>query len=258
MAVLVPLMLRWLPVLLAMQDAAPVAGDGAARVDEVLTRLEARGDEVRDIRCAVKYEEEDRLNLTKRTKIGQVLYLVTEPNPLFYIRFDRTAVDDVLGKREWYLFDGTWFYQAVERTRTVTKQRIAKEGERIDLFDIETAPFPMPFGQKKEKILASFDVTLAAAASGPLENCDHLVCVPKAESRMARDYAKLEFFVDRELHLPRRIVITRSGAQQVTVADFPDLSSASINPGLSREEFRPAEEWKGYAVVEEDLTVEQP
>ena len=141
-------------------QSAGGADKSPTQIDEILARLERRSDGLTDIRCKVRFVEDDQINLTKRTKYGEILFWITQPNPHFLIRFDKTEVDGILGKREWYLFDGRWLYQALERIRQVTRQEIARPGEKIDLFDLERAPFPLPFGQKKDTILRHFTVTL--------------------------------------------------------------------------------------------------
>jgi outer membrane lipoprotein-sorting protein len=224
-----------------------------ARVEGILTALQNRSDGLQDIRCEVRFVEEDRVNLTKRTKAGRILFLMTQPNAQFLIHFDKTETDDVLGRQEWYLFDGRWLYQTLERVEQVTKQEVARAGEKLDLFDIEKAPFPVPFGQNREKILRNFDVNLVAPAAGDPPNTDHLVCTPKKDSRLARKYDKLELFVDRELYLPTRIVVTKNTGLEVNTADFPGLSVKSINTGVSPKDLEKPAAWKKYKEVVEDL-----
>jgi len=233
----------------AMYVGTTLSADGssesdARRIDEILTRLESRSEGLKDIRCTVRFIEDDRLNLVKRIKRGTILFLITEPNPKFMIHFDRTEADGVMGKREWYLFDGEWLYQALERIKQVTRQQIVKPGDKIDLFDLENAPFPLPFGQKKDVILRHFDVTLADPRESDPPGTDHLICIPKPESRLHRRYGRLEFFVRRDLHLPSRIVTTRNEGLEVNTADFPDLSEKSINAGVSVNELAKPEVWK--------------
>lgn len=232
----------------------PQGGSGASeRIDEILTKLEKRSDGLKDIRCAVRFVEDDRINLAKRTKTGRILFLLTEENPRFLIHFDKSELDGVMGKQEWYLFDGRWFYQALERLKEVTKQEMAREGERVDLFDLENAPFPLPFGQKKDKILQSFDVTLAPAVDGDPAETDHLVCTPKPSSRMSSKYDKLEFYVRRDVHLPGRVVVTKNGGLEINTADFPDLSAKSINAGVTMKDLEKPSAWKGYKEIVEQL-----
>lgn len=225
------------------------------RIDAVLTRLERRSDGLRDIQCRVTFLEDDQMNLVRRSKTGTLRFLMLDPNPHFLIHFERTETDGVIGKQEWYLFDGLWFYQGLERILQVTKQEIARPGEKMDLFDLERAPFPLPFGQKKETILRSFEVELAEPTPADPPETDHLVCVPRPGTRMSRKYDRLDFFVRRDVDLPSRIVASQNGGLEIKTADFPDLTTKSINSGLTAKDIGAPDRWKkdGYKVVEEKL-----
>ena len=223
------------------------------RIDLILTHLQARSDRLKDIRCKVHLVEDDRINLSKQTKEGTLRFMMGDPNPYFLVHFKRIVTDGLLRKREWYLFDGRWLYQAIERIKQVTKQELVRPGEKIDLFDLEKAPFPVPFGHKKETILRHFKVTLVPPVKGDPIGTDHLVCVPKPTSPLKRKYDKLELFVSRSVHLPSRIVVTRNDGLEIVTADFPDLSAASINVGLSEKDFAKPKEWRKFEVVVEKL-----
>lgn len=227
----------------------------SAKVEAILTRLEKRSEGLRDIRCKVRLLEDDQINLAERSKQGQILFLMSDANPHFLIHFDRVEADGVLGKQEWYLFDGQWLYQGLERIKQVTKQEIAKPGEKVDLFDLENAPFPLPFGQKKDSILRSFNVTLAEPTAADPPDSDHLVCIPKPGTRMSRRYDRLEFFVLRDIDLPGRIIATKNDGTEIVTADFPDLSTRSINAGVTEKDFvkPPVWEKEKYEFVEEPL-----
>jgi hypothetical protein len=240
-----------------LSQVAPTHGGATAgkRIDEILAQLERRSDGLRDIGCSVKFVEDDRINLSKNEKQGRISFLMTEANPNFLIHFTKIAHDGVLGRPEWYLFDGRWLYQAIERLKQVTQQEVARPAEKVDLFDLEQAPFPLPFGQKKETILRHFDVSLVPPTAGDPPNTDHLVCVVKPGSPMVRKYDKLELFVLRDLHLPARVVVTKNKGYEVHTADFPDLSAESINRGIDGKAFAPPAAWKndGYKFVVERL-----
>ncbi len=236
-------------------DVVDVADASKVRVDEILTELQKRSDGLSDIRCKVRFAQEDRINLTTWTKVGEILFLITKPNPHFLIHFEKTETDGVAYKQEWYLFDGTYLHEGIERLKQVTKREIVAEGETLDMFDLETAPFPLPFGQKKDKILRNFDVTLAAPALGDPPNTDHLVCVPKPDSKLAERYDKLEFFILKDIHLPSRVVVTKNDGLEINTADFPGLSEKSINTGVKKKDFAHPKVWKKdrYEVVVEKL-----
>lgn len=239
----------------AVTDAAgaQTATEKSQRIDEILTRLEKRSNGLTDIRCKVRFTEDDRVNLSKGVKMGTISFLITEPNPHFLIHFEKSERDGIRGKQQWYLFDGRWLYEGSERLKQVTKRQIARPAEKFDLFDLERTPFPVPFGQKKESILKHFEVTLAEPAPADPPNTDHLICIPKPDSRMYRKYDKLEFFVHRDIHLPSRIVVTKNQGLEINTADFPDLSEQSINAGLTRKAFAPPAAWKKYKEVVETL-----
>lgn len=242
----------------AQNESATETGADVAPVDTILTNLEKRGDGVTDIRCRVQLTEDDRVNLTTGTKLGTILFLITEPNPHFLIHFEKSEKDGVLGKQEWFLFDGRWLFEASERLGQVTKRQITRPGEKLDLFDLERAPFPVPFGQKKEKMLRNFDITLAPPASGDPPNTDHLICIPKPDGALYGEYDKLDFFVHRTLHLPMKIVVTKNQGHEIVTAAFPDLSEKSINAGVTRDDFTPPAAWKKYKEVVETLENAEP
>lgn len=240
--------------------AAVTASDAeaAARIDEILTLQQKQSDGLKDIRCAVKFVEDDRVNLTRRIKTGHILFMVTKDNPNFLIHFEKSKVDGVLGQREWYLFDGRWLYTAMERLKQVTKQEIAREGDRIDLFDLERAPFPLPFGQKKDTILRNFNVSLVPPAEGDPPDSDHLMCIPKQNSAMYRKYDRLEFFVRRDMHMPGKIIASKNDGLEVNIAEFPDLSPKAINAGVKEKDFAQPSAWSGYKEVVETLDASEP
>lgn len=236
----------------------PQSRQATVAVDRILTALQRRSDGLKDIQCDVVFTDEDRVNLTKNQKSGRIRLMVAKPNAHFLVHFDKTNLDGVRGKQEWYLFDGIWFYQAIERLEQVTRQLIAGSGQTIDLFDIEKAPFPMPFGQKKENILKNFEVRLAEPTGADPPDTDHLICNPKPKSRLARRYDQLDLYVHRTLNLPTRIIVTKNNGMEISTAEFPDLSEKSLNTGVDRKDFEKPSKWDKYKdVVEEIVPVEE-
>ena len=222
-------------------------------IDDILTKLEKRSDGLKDIQCKIRFEEDDQINLAKNVKIGSVRLMVTDTNPRALVHFKRCEIDGVLRKQEWYMFDGRFWHEAIERLEQVTKREIVRAGEAFDLFDLETSPFPMPIGQKKATILRNFDVALIGAAGSDPKNTDHLRLTPQKGSRLEKKYTSIDYYVRKDLHLPSRIVVTRNEGNEIVTVDFLDLSETSFNTGMSGKDFEQPKAWRNYAVVEELL-----
>jgi hypothetical protein len=81
----------------------------------------------------------------------------------------------------------------------------------VDILDVGQMPFPQPFGGQREKLLKNYTVTYKGAellaawkrpkmkpedAAPPQTKMEHLELVPKAGSDAAKDYTKVEFWID--------------------------------------------------------------
>jgi len=244
-------LVMWVSMAPSLVAAGDATGAADPAVDDILTRLEKRSDGLKDIRCKIRIVEDDQINLAKNTKLGTLLLMVTDANPRALVHFDRCEIDGMLRKQEWYLFDGRYWYEAIERLGQVTKREIAREGEAFDLFNLETSPFPMPFGQKKSVILRNFMVERVKPAKGDPDNTDHLRLLPKPGSKLDRKYTSIDYFMRRGLNLPVRIVVARNEGMEIVTVDFLDLSEQGINVGLTDKDFAKPKAWQGFDVVEE-------
>lgn len=230
---------------------APVAGADEG-VEPILDRLEKRGETVSEIDCEVRYQVEDMISDDVRINTGRVVFKKMTPNPHFMVTFEKTVFDgQINNKKSWYLFDGRYLYQAIQRTKSIIKRDIAPPGTELDLFSIEKAPFPMPFGQKKDEILKHFDVTLAKVGKDAPPETDRLICKPKPDTKLAADYSVMEFFVSRKLSLPVRIVMVDKPGDKIITADFPNLSEGNLNTGLDASRFKLPDETQKYSTTME-------
>ncbi len=213
----------------------------------ILERLEQAGKDIHAIRCRVKFKTIDNLNLTETTRHGSIQFKRSEPHPMFLVSFDKMVADDTLLKHKvWYLFRDRWLIEANSKSENRIDREILEPGESADFFDLDKAPFPMPFGQKKEQILKNFQVKLIPPQPGDPEGCDHLLCKPKPDSALVRDYGRLDYYVSRTLNLPLRILVEDATQTNMKVADFEDLTEKSINLDLPDSAFVLPKETDGY------------
>ena len=231
----------------------------APEVVSILERLEQAGKDIKTIRCKVEFKTEDTLNITETTRYGSIQFKRAEPNPMFLVSFDKMVADGtVLRQKVWYLFRDRWLIEANSKSQNRIDREILEPGEQADFFDLDKAPFPMPFGQKKEQILKNFEVKLIPPQPGDPDDCDHLLCKPKDESGLARDYGRLDYYVSRKLNLPLRILVEDAPGTNLKVADFEDLTEKSINMDLPDSAFVLPKETDGYHKTTEPKRPQPP
>jgi hypothetical protein len=205
-------------------------------VDSILQQLEEQGEKVNSIESNILYMKKD-LALESVQKYGGILrFKKTEPNPRFFIRFDRFQHDALESDlKKWHVFDGRWYIEASERTRQIVKREVVPPGEKSEAFRIGHGPFPLPFGQKKKDILRHFSVELVAPEQDKLKNVDHLKLTPRDGTEMAKRYEAVHFYIDRKLNLPVRVhTVDKEELTEIT-AIFP-RKSIQINPDMTQEE----------------------
>jgi hypothetical protein len=213
----------------ATQPAAtrPVA---EGRVHTVLHALEQRGESVKDLRAKIEWQVLDQVIDDKQVKFGELFFKRDKPRDKFLVKFTRTVVEDqVIDKPEEHLFDGEWYTEKRDATKSVIKRQIVRPGEEFDPFKLGQGPFPLPFGQKEAEILEKFQVTYVEPAKDDPANAAHLKLIPKPTAEdMADKYNELHFFIDRKLDLPVKVVADQKDEKLVTVT-FTDIR---VNTGL--------------------------
>lgn len=230
---------------------SPVRSSGDPKVDEILDRLEAKGQAIKGLGCELTYRfvtvepVED-----SQTKEGELLFSRSEPNSQFLIHFTKMIADGIVIRRgEYFLFDGVWLTERNDKARTVIRRQIVREGQRVDPFKLGKGPFPLPFGQKRADTLRNFKVTLEPFALGDPKNTYHLHCVPRPNTELASKYSRVELYVDKKIELPVRIVTERLLDGNRIEVDFKKIDTR-MAPAQSR--FR-IEVPDGYTLSEEPL-----
>jgi hypothetical protein len=231
------------------------AGEG--RVHAVLHQLEQRGESVKDLKAKIEWQIVDQVIADKQVKFGELLFKRDKPRDKFLVKFTRTIVEDqVIDKPEEHLFDGQWYTEKREATKSIIKRQIVRPGEEFDPFKLGQGPFPLPFGQKEAEILEKFQVTYVEPAKDDPANSAHLKLIPKPTAEdMADKYKELHFFIDKKLDLPAKVVADQKDEKLVTVT-FTDIR---VNTGIPGSGFTiSVPDDPTWSVSVESLTPENP
>lgn len=218
-----------------------------SQVDQILDRLEKKGDQVHDIQTRITFTKIDPVLEDKQVFQGILRFKEDKPNPRFFIRFDKFTQEGVTREsKEWHVFDGQWYTEAREKTKTIVRRQVVRPGEEVNVFRLGQGPFPLPFGQKKSDIEKHFVVKLSPSQPADPPNSVHLECTPKPGSDMEKKYGKIDFYVDKDMNLPTRVRTTEKTENVQVVADFP-APSTELNKGLAASELN-LPELKEYQV----------
>lgn len=210
--------------------SAPADNTLAPAVAAILDRLEKRGDLIDSIEARIEYVKIDPVLDDKQEYKGLLRFKKLEPNPRFFIQFDSFRHEGIVKQtKQWHVFDGQWYIEARESTKTIVRNEIVRPGETVEAFKVGKGPFPLPFGQKKVDIVKHFTVKLVAPTAKDPPNCDHLQCTPRPDTEMAGRYDTVDFFIDRKLDLPVRVETTEKQEGNRILASFEDVK---VNSGI--------------------------
>jgi hypothetical protein len=221
----------------ASQSVAAQANLGPD-VDRILTRLEER--QVRDLHAQLAWRQEYVIDPEEDwvLKRGEIWYQKTEPVAKFFIRFtEKITVDrrDKLDER--HLFDGCWYVEANDRTKTVERREIRKPNDPGDPYKVGEGVFPLPFGQKKADILREFEVQKLPLEEKDPPNTDHLRMLPRQGTRTGESYKQLDFWIDRQgptAGLPTKVRVAKiDGTGKLNSYITITFTDAKLNTGFS-------------------------
>ncbi len=195
----------------------PEAGspDDAADADVLLRRLEENARDLRSFGASVIYRTWDSVLEKRETRQGALVYQVAEGGKRrFGILFTKRILNDrQREQRKQFVFDGDWLVEIDHETKMFIKRQVVPPGEKFDPLKLGEGPFPLPIAQARDDVVARFEATtldrpgdewLAARLESRIERgeVEGLLLVPKPQTPLAEDLARVELFYDRATLLP--------------------------------------------------------
>ncbi len=236
----------------ATSQPSATATSGNAEVDRLLDKLETAGRDKRGISCKLAHSLVVVMPVeSRKKKTGELIFYRDARQTRFRIHFNKLEADGIISRdQEFFAFDGEYFIERNDKSKTLTRRRIVRKGDRNDPFALGKGPFPLPFGQKREDILQHFDVKLAKFEIGDPPGSKHLRCVPRAGTDLAEKYTRVDFYIDPNLSLPVRIVCERRADGDRIEVDFRDITTFRELVPAKFEVTKPS----GFTESTEDLT----
>lgn len=205
----------WAVLLLAIVCAGQVmdcaSREGTASpggVDEVLDKLQTTVQSLRDYQAEIEYAFEQPLLESKTLRRGRVMYRRSQKASNLRVNFETLKQDEQQAEpyREYFIFDGVWLTHIDYQVKSVQKRQLAEADKPMDAFDLARGSMPIIGFSATEDLRKEFTIELVTSASAaPQEDMIQLHLTVKPGSAYEQDYQAIDFWIDKQLHLPVRV-----------------------------------------------------
>lgn len=232
---------------------------GFASAEEVLSALETADRGITSLVAQVIYDRELALAGDRQQRVG-MLYFVSRsvdgsdvPERRFAVDFTELAVGARRqSERQTFVFDGQWLLEKHWAEREYVRRQVVPPGERFDPLRIGEGPMPIPIGQRKEDILARYEVAMLEPGAGLEEDeellafvarCVQLRLVPRSDRDEFRE-VRLWYRPEADGRLLPRMARTLNHNDDVAVVR---LVAPRLNEPVPEEvlDTRPPTDWNG-------------
>ena len=140
---------------------------------------------------------------------GKFYYQKEKERSKIRINFDKRKQDDEdeYKRLEQIVFDGVWLIRIDHELKTMKYDQRTEEDKPVEAFEFISRNFPMIGFTKTEELQENFDIKLLPTANDP-NSPIHLRLKPKPASKYAKEYSRLNFWIDKKTFLPSRLVTT--------------------------------------------------
>lgn len=205
-------------------------------VEQILDALDQVGQGLKDFDARVSMGQSDDVSGEDLVRTGRVCYRVgADGKSDVMVDFDkRINGKRIQDKRVQYLLNDGWLTDRDYERKVEIRRQVVKPGQKINLLKLGEGPFPLPIGQKREDVLAVFDVSKVAVGKDDPKDTVHLKLTPKKGSSFEQKFKSIDVWVDAKTHFPVRI---QTLDKNETTTRTTDLSNIRINPGLKDSDF---------------------
>jgi len=210
----------------------PVSTSDGNDVQTVLENLQERASSLQSLQARLDYVVRQPLLESQLRRKGLLYYAKHDGKSNLRINFDTLQQDEEPAQmyREQFLFDGVWLWHVDYQTERVERRQMSEPNEPIDAFALASRHVPVIGFSRVEDLRKQFDVGLVAEAqSSP---CHHLHLTVKPDSVYKDDYTTVDFWVDRKLGLPTRIVAVTTEEDVHEIALLDPKADAEVNPEI--------------------------
>lgn len=218
-------------------------------VGDVLEKAATQQSVFRTLTCDLHWTERDKVNVSKRERRGTATIVNGVPNPRFFCEFTHVETDGVLGKREWYMFDGVLLWAVSERAERITLRKLSDGIAHVDFFNEGVLPVPLTFDLDPARIYRHFAIFGLGPEKDDPPDTYHLVLFPKSGTRFRRGFDQMDVFVSRTLSVPIKVIVQSANGLVTEQYELREVELDAQSFVVAADLFAPHPDWKAYEQV---------
>ena len=228
-------------------------------VDTVLKQLNKKTSELMSYQAQIEYNFIQPLLESEKLQKGVFYYAKLGKGSKLRLNFQTRKIEDEEEEKyveEYivldgaylshpdYQFEGTWLVHIDYEIEAVKYYQLAEAKEPnkpVDVFDLVSRNFPMLGFTKIEDLKKQFEVTLVEQKKSEPEDFIQLHLKVKPNSVYKDDYISIDFWIDKKLGLPAKIVTvsTEPATEPIELKDISEIKflKPKVNKRMDKKVF---------------------
>ena len=191
-------------------EANSVVRQGSPQVDTVLRQLKEKTAELKSYQSGIKYRFSQPILESETLRTGVMYYQKSGDRSALRINFQTLKQDDGEEEEyiEQYIFDGVWLTHIDYQIKEVRRYQQTEPNKPAEAFDLVRENFPIIGFTRAEELSEQFEIELVEQKGVKEEDYIRLHLKVKPDSVYKDDYTAIDFWIDKKLYLPAKIVAT--------------------------------------------------
>lgn len=192
-------------------------------IETVLKRLREETRQLKSYQAQIEYLVSQPLFESKTLRKGVFYYQKSEKGSSLRINFQILKQDDEQEQPyvQQYIFDGVWLTQIDHQIKEVKRYQQAEPNKPVDVFELASENFPVIGFGRIDKLEKEFEIKLMAEEQAEPSEFIKLLLKVRPDSVYKDDYTSIDFWIDKRLNLPAKIIAvsTEEDIYQVRLFD---------------------------------------
>jgi len=197
----------------------------ANSIQTILKQLQEKSAKLKSYQVQLEYRFKQPLLESETLRKGVLYYQRFDGKSKLRVNFQTLKQDDEKEQKhvEHFIFDGIWLTHIDYQIKAVKRHQLAEPNEPVDAFDLASRNLPIIGFTKIEDLKKQFEIKLVPSAPEGLVQQEkepisvipaqaeiheffHLHLKTKPDSIYKDDYTSIDFWIDRKLGLPAKVV----------------------------------------------------